>query len=62
MKTYNNAGQARFREKKFEILVSEYSELSKMSRNVIFSWRPGARARARARVCVCVCVCVCVYV
>ena len=34
--------------KNFEILVSEYLELSEMSRNVIFSWRQD--------VCVCVCV------
>ena len=37
----------------FEILVSEYSEWSKTSRDVIFSWYPD--------VCVCVRVCVCVY-
>ena len=38
-----------FREKFFfEILVSQYSEESKTSRNVIFSWRPD--------VCVCDCV------
>ena len=36
----------------FEILVSEYSEWSKTSRNVIFSWHPD--------VCVFVRVCVCV--
>ena len=41
-----------FREKKnFEILVSEYSEYSKTSRDVIFSWRPD--------VCVYACVCMC---
>ena len=40
--------------KKIDILVSEYSEWSKTSRNIIFSWRPDA--------CVCVCVCMCVYV
>ena len=42
-----------FREKKIEILVSEYAERSKTSRNMIFSWRPN--------VCVCggVCMCIC---
>ena len=46
------------REKKnFEILVSEYSELSKTSRNVIFSWRPDVCACVR--VCVRACVCLC---
>ena len=38
-----------FREKKFEILLSEYSEWYITSRNIIFSWRP--------HVCVCVYVC-----
>ena len=39
-----------FREKKkFEILVSEYSEWSQTSRNIIFSWHPD--------VCVYMCVC-----
>ena len=37
-------------QKKFEILLSEYSEWPKTLRNVIFSWRRD--------VCVCVCVCV----
>ena len=32
------------KKKKIEILVSEYSEESKTSRNVIFSWRPGVCA------------------
>ena len=47
--------------KKFELLVSEYSEWSKTSRNTIFSWRPDVCecVSARARVCVCVCVCAC---
>ena len=35
----------------FQILVSDYSEQSKMSRNVIFSRRPD--------VCACVRLCVC---
>ena len=38
------------------MLVSEYSEKSKTSRNVIFSWR------LDECVCVCVHVCVCMYV
>ena len=38
-----------FRKKKFAILVSEYSEWSKTSRNMIISWRPN--------VWVCMCVC-----
>ena len=44
-------GEAIFQKKKIEILVSEYSEQSKTSRNVIFSWRPD--------VCMCACVRVC---
>ena len=39
-----------FRKKKFEILALEYSEWSKTSRNMIFSWHPD------------ICVCICVYV
>ena len=38
-----------FRGNFFEIIVSQYLEKSKTSRNVIFSWRPD--------VCVCVRVC-----
>ena len=57
IKLYNllpRRGSYVFVKKKLEILMSEYSEWSKTSRSMIFSWRPD--------VLVCECVYECVYV